>query len=215
MALSAVRRQLTILLGIATCAVLLIPAAARAGGPPAAATLPGTYCDGTRARVFQPWGDLSYYARLENGGFENGSGPWTLRGGASVVSGNEPFFISGNQNDSHSLLLPSGSTAYSGFMCFAIADWHVRFVMRNVGASSGALRIQVVVPDPIIGFLTVLDGGTVSGSGTWAPSPRILLPLTNVAWLIGNRAVAFRFTPVGRNAAYQIDDGYLDPWKST
>jgi hypothetical protein len=27
--------------------------------------------------------------------------------------------------------------------------------------------------------------------------------------------VAFRFTPVGAGAAYQIDDVYLDPWKGT
>jgi hypothetical protein len=208
-----VLRLFTILLGMAACAILAVPAAARTQIGPAAA--PGSYCDGTRGQVFSPWGDRSYYARLENGGFENGTGPWLLRGGASVVSGNEPFFISGNRGDSHSLRLPAGSTAYSGFTCFAIGDWHLRFVMKNVGSSTGSLRVQVVVQDPLIGLLTVLDGGTVSGSGTWAPSPRIFLPLTNVAWLIGNRAVAFRFTPVGRNAAYQIDDGYLDPWKST
>jgi hypothetical protein len=39
--------------------------------------------------------------------------------------------------------------------------------------------------------------------------------LSNVTSLLGTRAVAFRFTPTGRDAAYQIDDVYLDPWKST
>jgi hypothetical protein len=212
---TAARRAIYVLLGIATCAVLLIPAAGRAAPEPAGVRTVSSYCDRNAAQVFRPWGDLAYYARLENGGLENGSSPWLLRGGARVVSGNEPFFISGNRGDSHSLLLPQGSTAYSGFVCFTIADWHLRFVMRNVGSSSGALRVQVVVQDLLGGLLTVLDGGTVRGTDTWAPSPRILLPLTNVAWLIGTRAVAFRFTPVGRNAAYQIDDAYLDPWKST
>jgi hypothetical protein len=41
------------------------------------------------------------------------------------------------------------------------------------------------------------------------------LLLSNVTSLIGTRAVAFRFTPVGTGAAYQLDDVYLDPWKST
>jgi hypothetical protein len=27
--------------------------------------------------------------------------------------------------------------------------------------------------------------------------------------------IAFRFTPVGAGAAYQLDDVYLDPWKGT
>jgi hypothetical protein len=210
---TAARRGVYVLLGIATCVALLAPATGRA--EPVGVTQGTSYCDGNAARVFRPWGDVAYYSRLENGGFEQGSAPWLLRNGASVVSGNEPFFLSGNRGDHRSLLLPQGSTAYSGFVCFAIADWHLRLVMRNVGAQTGALRVQVVVQDPLIGLLTVLDGGTVSGSETWAPSPRILLPLTNVAWLIGARAVAFRFTPVGRNAAYQIDDAYLDPWKST
>jgi hypothetical protein len=30
-----------------------------------------------------------------------------------------------------------------------------------------------------------------------------------------HEAVAFRFTPVGAGAAFQLDDVYLDPWKST
>src|SRR5438046_1181684 len=80
--------------------------------------------------------------------------------------------------------------------------------------SAGAsLRLQVVVPRRLGGLLTVLDGGTVQGGGSWAPSPRLELLLSNVTNLIGTRAVAFRFTPVGLGAAYQIDDVYLDPWK--
>ena len=62
----------------------------------------------------------------------------------------------------------------------AFGDWHLRFFAKNVGSSSGDLRVQVIVPS-----------------------------------LLGTRAVAFRFTPVGYGAAYQIDDVYLDPWKDT
>src|SRR5207249_99111 len=144
---TAARRSICSLLVIATCAVLLVPAASRAAGESAGVTTVSSYCDGNAAQVFRPWGDLAHYAGLQNGGLENGSSPWLLRGGAGVVSGNEPYFISGNRGDSHSLLLPQGSTGYSGFVCFTITDWHLRFVMRNVGSSTGALRVQVVVPD--------------------------------------------------------------------
>ena len=128
---------------------------------------------------------------------------------------NEPFFISGNKNDSHSLLLPAGSSAYSGTVCFALGNWHLRMLAKNVGSTNGALRVQVIVPSLLGGLLTVLDGGTVGANSTWAPSPRFQLLLSNVTSLLGTKAVAFRFTPVGKGAAFQIDDVYLDPWKDT
>ena len=120
-----------------------------------------------------------------------------------------------DSTNADSLLLPSGSSAYSGTVCFAFGDWHMRFVMRNVGSSRGSLRVQVIVPSLLGGLLTILDAGTVSSGGTWTPSPRLELLLSNVTSLLGTKAVAFRFTPVGYGAAYQIDDVYLDPWKST
>ena len=199
-----------ILLGVAIIAALAISSTAKAG---LLGTGSASYCDPTATQAFARFGDSSYYARLQNGGFESGSTAWVLGGGAKVVSGNDPFYLTGNRSDNRSLLLPAGSSAYSGTVCFATGDWHLRFVMRNVGSSSGGLHMQVVVPSLLGGLLTVLDGGTVSGNGSWAPSPRLQLLLSNVTSLIGTRAVAFRFTPVGSGAAYQIDDVYLDPWK--
>jgi hypothetical protein len=199
------------LLGVVVIAALALSSTAKAG---LIGTGPGSYCDTDPTQNFSRFGDFSFYASLSNGGFE-GSGGWVMSGGARTVSGNEPFFISGNRSDSHSMLLPAGSSAYSGTVCFAPGDWNLRFLMRNVGSSSGGLHIQVIVPSLSGGLLSVLDGGTVKGSGTWAPSPRVHLLLSNVTGLIGTRAVAFKFTPVGLVAAYQIDDVYLDPWKGT
>jgi hypothetical protein len=210
-AASVARGGMRVLLGVVIIAALALSSTAKAG---LIGTGSASYCDPDPSQAFSRWGDSSYYATLQNSGFEGYSG-WTLSGGARVVSGNEPFYLSGNRSDSHSLLLPAGSSAYSGTVCFALGDWHMRFVMRNVGASSGKLRVQVVVPSLLGSLLTVLDAGTVSGSGTWAPSPRLELLLSNVTNLIGTRAVAFRFTPVGLGAAYQIDDVYLDPWKDS
>ena len=184
--------------------------------PTAKAGLIGTgaasYCDPTSTKAFSRFGDTANYARLFNGGFENGSTGWSLSGGAKVVSGNESYYISGNRSDSHSLSLPAGSSASSGTVCFAIGDWHLRFMMKRL-SSSGGLRVQVVVPS-LVGLLTVLDGGTVSGTGSWAPSPRMALLLSNVTNLVGTNAVAFRFTAVN-GGSFQIDDVYLDPWKCT
>ncbi len=211
MAASVARGGMRVLLGVVVIATLALSSTAKAG---LIGTGSASYCDPSASQVFSRWGDSSYYASLLNGDFES-SGGWTLSGGARTVSGNEPYFISGNRYDSRSLLLPAGSSAYSGTVCFALGDWHLRFLMRNVGSSSGKLRVQVVVPSLLGGLLTVLDAGSVGGTGTWAPSPRLALLLSNVTSLIGTRAVAFKFTPVGLGAAYQIDDVYLDPWKGT
>ena len=209
MAARLARNGLIALCGVVIVAALALTTTAKAG---LIGTGSASYCDPTSEQVFAPWGDSFYYATLLNGGFEGGSTGWFLSGGARVVSGNEPFFV-GHAGDSHSLLLPEGSSAYSGTVCFAFADWHMRLFAKNVGAARGQLRVQVIVPSLLGGLLTILDGGTIGGNGTWAPSPQLKLALCNVTSLLGTRAVAFRFTPVGAGAAFQIDDVYLDPWK--
>ena len=211
-ATTVARTGMRIVFGVAIIAALAFSSTAKAG---LIGTGPAAYCDPTPTQPFSPWGDSPYYAHLLNGGFEGGATGWTLADGARVVSGNEPFFVNGDRKDSHSLLLPAGSSAYSGTVCFALGDWHLRLLVRNVGSSSGALHVQVVVPSLVGGLLTVLDGGTISSGTSWTPSPRLELLLCNVTSLVGTKAVAFRFTPVGSGAAYQIDDVYLDPWKSS
>src|SRR2546423_8735746 len=200
-----------VMLGVAVIAALALSSTAKAG---LIGTGPASYCDPSSTQAFSRFGDSSNYARLQNGDFEGYDG-WVMSGGARVVSGNEPFFLSGDRSDRHSLLLPAGSSAYSGTVCFALGDWHMRFLMRNVGSANGGLHVQVIVPSLLGGLLTILDGGTVSGNGSRAPSPRLELLLSHVTSLLGTRAVAFRFTPVGYGAAYQIDDVYLDPWKDS
>jgi hypothetical protein len=198
------------LLGVVIVAALAMTTTAKAG---LLGTGSASYCDPMATQAFAASGDSSYYASLFNGGFEAGSTGWSMSGGARVVSGNEPAFISGHAGDNHSLLLPAGSSAYSSTVCFALGDWHMRLFAKNVGASSGRLHVQVIVPSLLGGLLTILDGGNISANGSWAPSPQIKLALCNVTSLLGTRAVAFRFTPVGSGAAFQLDDVYLDPWK--
>jgi hypothetical protein len=209
-AATVARLGMRIVFGVAIIAALALSSTAKAG---LIGTGSASYCDPTPTQAFAAWGDSASYARLLNGDFESGAAAWALGGGARVVSGNEPFYVAGDRTDSHSLLLPAGSSASSGTVCFALGDWHLRLLMRNVGSSSGQLHVQVVVPSLLGGLLTILDGGTVSSGSSWTPSPRLQLLLCNVTSLLGTKAVAFRFTPVGSGAAFQIDDVYLDPWK--
>ena len=142
MAASVARIGIRALCGTAIVAALVATSTAKAG---LIGTGSASYCDSQSAQTFSRWGDSSYYASLYNNGFEAGSTGWSLSGGAKVVSGNESFYVR-NARDSHSLLLPSGSSAMSATVCFALGDWHMRFFAKNVGSRTGSLRVQVVVP---------------------------------------------------------------------
>jgi hypothetical protein len=174
-------------------------------------TPPPSGCEAP-SKVFAPWGDYANYTLVPGGSFESGTPAWGMSGGAKVVAGNEPFYVR-SASDSRSLYLPSGSAALSPTVCFGLGDWHARFFVRNVGSAPGSLKVDVVVRNLVGGLLSVLDGGTVSTSGTWAPSSRVRLTITNLCSLLGVRSVAFRFRASGSGAAFQVDDVYLDPWK--
>jgi hypothetical protein len=194
--------------------VALLVALATTVTPSAKAGLIGTGAAsgcGTASKVFAPWGDYANYLLVPGGAFEAGMPSWSLSGGAKVVAGNEPYYVR-NASDSRSLYVPSGSSALSPTVCFGLGDWHARFFVRNVGSTQGRLKVDIAVKS-LLGLVSILDGGSVSGTGVWAPSPRIGLTFTNVCSLLGVQAISFRFRTVGTGAAFQVDDVYLDPFK--
>jgi hypothetical protein len=172
-------------------------------------TPPPSGCEAA-SKVFAPWGDNANYALIPGGSFESGTPAWAMSRGAKVVSGNETFYVR-SSSDSRSLYLPSGSSALSPTVCFGLGDWHSRFFVRNAG-SGGSLKVDIVVKSLLGSVVALLDGGSVNANGTWAPSSRVHLTLTNLCSLLGVRAVAFRFRASG--GPFQVDDVYLDPWKS-
>jgi hypothetical protein len=199
-------------LTFALAAVLLL--AAFAAPAPASAGLlttgTSTECDPNTAQVFQAWGDSAYYRLVPGGSFDSGPS-WSLGGGARVVSGNEPYkLVAGTR----SLSMPAGSAATSPTMCFAYGDWHARFVVRNTGASTARLEVDILVRS-LLGVVSVLDGGTVKADGTWDPSPEVSATLTNLGGLLGlTKAVSFRLQAKGTGAQFQVDDVFLDPFRS-
>jgi len=85
--------------------------------------------------------------------------------------------------------------------------------VRNAG-TSGSLEVDILVRS-LLGVLSVLDGGTVHADGTWDPSPEVSATLTNVTGLLGStKSVAFRLHSSGTSAAFQVDNVFLDPFKS-
>lgn len=169
-----------------------------------------SYCDPYSFLAFKPWGDTSNYMLMPGGSFEESTPSWKLSGGAKIVSGNEPYYIHA-KTDRRSLYMPAGSTATTPTMCFAAGDWHLRFVGFSPSKAS-KLRVTVTV-NSLLGLVSILDGGTVSNDGTWKPSPKVGLLLTNVGGLLTTKAISIRLTATSGTS--QIDDAYLDPFKDT
>ena len=181
---------------------------------PASAGL-GLACPDAKTQAFKSWGDGSYYAYVPNGGFESGSGGWTLSGGAKVVSGNESFFVHGS-GERYSLSLPAGSSATSPRMCISLFSSKMRFFAANAGSPSSKLRVQVIYNGGTSGILSLVttllglsDFGYVTAGSAWEPSPEIGM-LSGTLPLL-TQSVQFRFTPADRNGSWLLDDVYLDP----
>jgi hypothetical protein len=172
--------------------------------------LPGSCGNQPASQVFQQFGDYSAYTPVAGGSFEAGSPGWVLRGGAQVVSGNESYYVSGA--GSHSLSLPTGSSALSPATCTSVYNPTARLFVRNTGSPDSRLLVETVYPT-LLGTLTT-PLGEVSGSSKWAPSPILGLFLSNaLATLsLSQTTVAFRFVPADSSGQWSIDDVYLDPF---
>lgn len=195
-------------LAVAGAAFALVAPSAANGG--LLTTGAASDCNPETSQVFAPWGDTANYRLVPGGSFESGSPSWALSGGAKLVNGNERF---GVIPGTRSLSLPSGATATSPTMCFAVGDWHARFFVRNTGNTSANLEVDILVPS-LLGVVSVLDGGYVKADGTWDPSPRVSAVLTNVGSLLGlTKAVSFRLKARGTGAVFRVDNVFLDPFR--
>src|SRR3954453_23785393 len=70
-------------------------------------------CDGAAlSQPFAQWGDDAQYKLLPGGGFEGTQAGYTLRGGAKVVSGSEPF-----APGAKALSIPAGGSVLTAATC--------------------------------------------------------------------------------------------------
>jgi hypothetical protein len=181
-----------------------------AGAAPARAADPTQVCPAQPlGQVFLPWADPGWYAPLPDAGFELLPGGWTLRGGARVVAGNEPFYVNGKA-DTHSLSLPSGSSATSGTACVGLGHPTLRLFVRNTGAPDAGMLVQVEFTNGD-GLTVLTPVGVIQAGSAWAPST----PLPVVANALSApqaQFAQFRFTPADTRGQWAIDDVYVDPY---
>ncbi len=150
-------------------------------------------------RTFQPWLDLAYYQEAPDSGFEVG-GSWSLKNGAAVVDGNQPYFAG-----SKSLDLPPGSSATTAPICVTVAHPTIRFFARNTGSALAPLNVTVQFKT-LLGLQLELPVGVVLGGAEWQPT----LPLLLLGNLLSNE-VRFKFTSAA-GGEWRVDDVYVDPY---
>jgi hypothetical protein len=160
---------------------------------------------------FASWGDSSKYTLAPNGSLELGATGWSLAGGARVVALNNTL-----RPGKYSLSLPAGASATSPAACVKLADPASRFFLRNAGASTGKLKVEIQYKT-VLGLLPMTATlGYVTAGGTWQPSPKYGHVLTNILATLNlnknlSASLRFRFTAVGSGSSFQVDDLFVDP----
>jgi hypothetical protein len=160
---------------------------------------------------FAQWGDSNDYFLVPGGSFEGTADQvgWSLTN-ASLTAGNEPFNVNG-ADDAQSLTINSGGTAISPYFCVDDSMSSLRFFAQEAAAGSD-LRVRVLVQTPngvsVVPVADLADGSMPS----WAPTDS----LGNGATLPSGSSlmVALRFRVPASSGSWQIDDIYVDPYRS-
>jgi hypothetical protein len=199
---------------LAVCVVGLLGLLSAFGGMQravAATTTSTITCPALWTTPFAPWKDMNSYWPAKNGGFEQTLGSdWSLGGGASVVSGNESFYVK-STSDSHSLSIPPGGSATFTPACVSTNSPTMRLFAKG-GSTTSPLTISATVATASGNAKVLL--GSVPASTLWAPTPVIPLyqSLTGATLTNGYLTLQLHFTNNG-SSSWQIDDVYVDPFK--
>ena len=161
---------------------------------------------------FSQWGDNNNYFLVPGGSFEGTADQvgWTLSG-ASLTQGNEPFYVD-SSSDSQSLTISGGGSAISPFFCVDNTMGSFRFFAQQIEAGGG-LHVYALV-QTANGVQTVPVARLLDGSmPSWAPTQPITGDTENLSD-DQTLQVALEFSVRAWSASWQIDDVYVDPYRS-
>jgi hypothetical protein len=186
---------------------------------PAAAQAACEPIDTTKA--FQAFGDSSEYFLAPNGGLESGSAGWALAN-ASVVSGNESYFLNG-KGDARSLAIAPGGRAISDEFCVDTTRTGFRFFAQQAAswrAPDLLVSIRWVGPDGLTRLIRV-DRLAGANYRSWAPSrfwaPQLAAQLFKRLGFTEKDTAAVRLVFQVENETgpgWRIDDLYIDPFRA-
>jgi hypothetical protein len=163
---------------------------------------------------FSQWGDTSSYFLVPGGSLEGSLDDvgWTLSN-AALTPGNESFFVNDGA-DGQSLTIDGGGSATSPYFCVDNSMAAMRFFAQQA-TSGGDLRVEAVIHTSH-GDYTKPIGDLADGSmpaSAWAPTASIdggagALPSGRTL------TVAVRLEVPASDGSWQLDDIYVDPYRS-
>jgi hypothetical protein len=188
-------------LAASCCALLVTAAPAAADTSSCTVTMPAT------SQVLSVLGDTANYTLLPGGSFEAGQPSWSLNG-ASVVPGNEPWYV-GASTDSQSLNIQPGGSASSVTVCGNNLFPTFRFFAKAANASAGQLRVGVRWSSGWMGGYMPLGTLNAGDYSSWQPTPSLALG----SLLPSGMTVSAQFVfTADQGSAWNIDDVYVDPY---
>ena len=186
---------------LSVVAVFVLPAAAQAA------------CQSTpTTKPFQAFGDSHDYSLVPNGGFESGTGGWSLS-----APGRPPATSRGRSaaaGDSKSLAIDATGTAVSPTVCIDISRPTYRFFARRTSGSWGVLNLKRALAG-LVGPHQRDDGRRARQHlGTaWGASPALNIASLLALWNADqDSSVQFVFDPENYGGSWAIDDVYVDPY---
>ena len=193
-------------------ALAAVAAALPAATAQAALVETGACDDAALSQAFSRFGDPAQYKLVPGGDFEGAHG-WKLSGGASTVSGSDPYALTGALGAA-SVRLPAGASVTAPATCVNAAYPTFRFVAKS--APSGLLgllpvmKAEVLYRDSLLSIVA-LPAGVVTPSSSWSPT---LSQLTSSALAgalsDGEEPVNIRLTAVF--GTWTVDDVFVDPY---
>ena len=162
---------------------------------------------------FSQWGDQNSYFLVPGGDFEGTASQvgWDLSN-ATLTSGNEPFYV-GKSTDAQSLTIGPGGSATSPYFCLDGTMSELQFFAQEAAAGSD-LQVNLLVQwghHPLTVPIADLADGSMQ---SWAPSSAISFDPTG--FIPGNSSAmaALQFVVPASAGSWQIDDVYVDPYRS-
>jgi hypothetical protein len=200
-------RRLTVVTAALVAFVLIVLTVLAGASAASADTLP---CPTPSAsQVFSPFGDAADYALVPGGNFEGDMSGWTLNR-ASVVFGNEPWYV-GGAGDSQSLSIRPGGSAISPPFCVSDEFPSWRFFARlDGGPWWSSLAVSVAWTDQR-GDSGVTDVATLRGGAymMWRPTASLELGPALDDYTTMTEQLVFSASD---GSGWQIDDVYIDPY---
>jgi hypothetical protein len=160
---------------------------------------------------FSQWGDSNDYFLVPGGSFEGTADQmgWTLSN-ASLTTGNETFNVN-DAGDQQSLTINGGGSATSPYFCVDETMSGLRFFAQQVSAGTD-LRVRVLLQTSdgvtVVPLADLADGSMPAWAPTDALGGSARLPSGSTMM------VALRFRAPASSGSWQIDDIYVDPYRS-